>query len=586
MFSEVHLALALLRAGAVGRGVQHWLLAPEAEVSGPELLGYPGRSRRFSACRDAEEPQGVSRSRESRGSRRRAANNLHRTAAKARAGAEKQGPLLGRYHPSEERGIPAKRAAILISDRQRQMSSSDAQMKPTDAARRERRRTKTLLLILAIGFLIFGSAAGTLYYALRPVTLRIAVGPPGSNDHKVIEAMTEAFANESRTVRLSPIATAGAVEALALLGAGKADLAVGRGDLEMPADAQTVVVLRKNFVVLWSPSGLAGTGSKRKPAPKIKEIADLAGHRVGVIGGTPANAALLRVILSACGVEADKVTVTQFGTGQIEELARDPTLDAFMAVGPLDSNITSGAVAATARTRGEPKFLAIDASEAIALKHPRYESEEIPPSIFNANPAWPDDKVETVSVSHLIVARKALSETTVAAFYRQQFALRQAIAKRVPGAAQITKPDTEKEGELPVHQGAAAVIDGTERTFLDRYGDYFWFALLLLSGIGSAGAWLRQYLNRDDRDENTSHRNRILAMVSKVRTAEFDHELLAMQREVDTIIGETLDCYDGGLIEEEELAAFGLVLELFNHAVVERRAALQAAPLNLLAGRR
>src|SRR5258705_2872682 len=58
----------------------------------------------------------------------------------------------------------------------------------------------------------------------------------------------------------------------------------------------------------------------------------------------------------------------------------------------------------------------MEASEAIALKHPRYESEEIPPSVFNANPAWPDDKVETVSVSHLIVARKALSETTVAAF--------------------------------------------------------------------------------------------------------------------------------------------------------------------------
>ncbi|MCK1742777.1 ABC transporter substrate-binding protein [Bradyrhizobium sp. 139] len=469
------------------------------------------------------------------------------------------------------------------------MSSSDAPMKRTDAARRGRRRGKTLLLILAIGFLIFGAAAGTLYYALRPITLRIAVGPPGSNDHKVIEAMTEAFANESRTVKLSPIATAGAAEALALLGAGKADLAVGRGDLEMPADAQTVVILRKNFVVLWASSGPAGKGSKgakRKPGPKIKEVADLAGRRVGVIGGTPANAALLRVILSAAGVEADKVAVTQFGTGQIEEMARDPSLDAFMAVGPLDSKITADAIAATARARGEPKFLAIDAAEAIALKHPRYESEEIPPSIFNANPAWPDDKVETVSVSHLIVARKALSETTVAAFYRQQFALRQAIARQVPGAAQITKPDTEKEGELPVHRGAAAVIDGTERTFLDRYGDYFWFALLLLSGIGSAGAWLRQYLNRDERDENTSHRHRILAMVSKVRTAEFDHELLAMQQEVDALIEETLGCYDDGAIEEEELAAFGLVLELFNHALVERRAALQAAPSNVLAARR
>jgi TRAP-type uncharacterized transport system substrate-binding protein len=466
------------------------------------------------------------------------------------------------------------------------MSSSDGTNEPSDAARRGRRRTKTLLLILAIGFLVFGAAAGTLFYALRPVTLRIAVGPPGSNDDKVIEAMAEAFASESRTVRLSPIMAPGAVEALALLGAGKADLAVGRGDLEMPTDAQTVVILRKNFVVLWSPSGLAGKGSKKKPTPKIKEIADLAGHRVGVIGKTTANAALLRLVLSASGVEAGKVTVSHFGTDQIEELAHDATLDAFMTVGPLDSNITSNAVAATARARGEPKFLAIEASEALALKHPSYESEEIPPSIFNANPAWPDDKVETVSVSHLIVARKALSEPTVAAFYRQLFALRQAIARQVPGAAQITKPDTEKETALPIHRGAAAVIDGNERTFLDKYGDYFWFTLLLLSGIGSAGAWLRQYLNRDERVENTSHRNRILALVSKVRTAEIDHELLEMQREVDVIIGETLKCYDDGSIEEEELAAFGLVLELFNHAVIERRAAWHEAPSNVVVVRR
>ena len=351
-------------------------------------------------------------------------------------------------------------------------------------------------------------------------------------------------------------------------------------DLEMPADAQTVAIVRKNVVVLWAPSGLAADkSSKRKPAAKVQQIADLAGHRVGVIGLTPANVALLRVILSASGVEADKVAETQFGMNQIEELARDPSLDAFMAVGPLDSKITSDAIAATVRLRGEPKFLAIEASEAIGLKHPRYESEEVPPSVFSANPAWPDDKVETISVSHLIVAQKALSETTAAAFFRQLFAVRQAIARQVPGAAHITKPDTEKDAELPVHRGAAAVIDGTERTFLDRYGDYFWFALLSLSGIGSAGAWLRHYLNRDERDENTSHRNRILAMVSRVRTAESNQTLLAMQREVDAIICETLECYDDGAIEEEELSAFGLVLELFNHAIVERRAALQASTL-------
>lgn len=470
------------------------------------------------------------------------------------------------------------------------MSSSESTSQTTgEAARRERRRSNSLLLALAVGFLVFGAATGALYYALRPDTLRIAVGPPGSDDEKVVQAMADAFGSESRTVRLSPIKTEGAAESLALLAAGKADLAVGRGDLDMPAEAQAVAVVRKNFVVLWAPSGLAGKNlagknSKRKPSAKIKEVADLAGRHVGVIGRTAANAALLRVILSSSGVAADKVAITHFGTDNIEELARDASLDAFMAVGPLDSKITSDAVAATARTRGEPKFLAIETSEAIALKHPRYESEEIPPSVFNADPAWPADKVETVSVSHLIVAKKTLSETTVAAFFRQLFAVRQAIARQVPGAAHITKPDLEKDTELPVHRGAAAVIDGNERTFLDRYGDYFWFGLLLLSGIGSAIAWLRRYLNRDEREENTSHRKRILAMVSSARTADSNQELLSLQREADAIIRETLECYDDGAIEEEELAAFGLVLELLSNAIAERRAALQRANFETVRG--
>jgi hypothetical protein len=164
----------------------------------------------------------------------------------------------------------------------------------------------------------------------------------------------------------------------------------------------------------------------------------------------------------------------------------------------------------------------------------------------------------------------------VAAFVRQLFAVRQALAKQVPGAAHIKKPDTDKDAALPVHRGAAAFIDGNERTFLERYSDYFWFAILVLSGLGSGGAWLSQFLKRDERKETTQLRKKILAMISRARTAESAEELLAMQREVDAIIRETLECYDDGAIDEEDLAAFGLVLELFHHAVAERRAALDA----------
>src|SRR6202043_3508083 len=251
------------------------------------------------------------------------------------------------------------------------------------------------------------------------------------------------------------------------------------------------------------------------PAPKIKSLGDLPGHRIGVIGRTPANVTLLHVILNESGMVADKVEVVQFDTKQTNEMARDPTLDAFMAVGPLDSEITSEAIAATARDRGEPKFLPIDVSEAIAQRHPLYESEEIPGSTFSSSPARPDDKIETVSVNHLMVARRVLSETTVATLTRQLFAARRSLEKELPGAANIETPDTDKDAALPAHRGAAAYIDGTERTFLEKYSDYMWGGFLLLSGLGSARGWLRRPLKRDEKTNTTALRDRVLALIPK-----------------------------------------------------------------------
>jgi TRAP transporter TAXI family solute receptor len=458
------------------------------------------------------------------------------------------------------------------------MASSDLD---TAVSLRRRKRRISALLVLAAGLLLFGAAAAGLYLVLRPVTLKIAVGPPNSDDQKLIQALAQTFARDQSSVRLTPIQTEGAAESIALLTAHKADLAVARGDLDMPADAESVAILRKNVVVLWAPSGLPAKGSKKSQPAKIKGIDDLAGHRVGVIGRTQANVVLLRVILKESGVDPDKVAVTQFGTSQIAEMARDPAIDAFMAVGPLDSKITSEAIAATARAKGEPKFLPIDVSEAIAQKHPLYESEEIAGSTFNSSPARPEDKIETVSVNHLIVARKSLSETAVGGFVRQLFTVRQVLAREVPGAAKIEKPDTDKDAALPAHAGAAAYIDGTERTFLERYSDVFWFAILLLSGLGSAGAWLRHYLKRDEREQNSHHREQLLAMISRARDAETLEELAAMQHEVDATLRETLQSYDDGAIEEGDLSAFGLVLDQFHRAVIDRRMAIAAAAPDL-----
>jgi TRAP transporter TAXI family solute receptor len=436
------------------------------------------------------------------------------------------------------------------------------------------RKNGSPFLILAAGLLLFAAIAGASFLVLRPVTLRIAVGPSGSDDQKLIQALAVAFSQKGSPVRLMVIPTAGPVDSIALLKTRKADLAVARGDEEMPDGTESVAILRKNVVVLWAPKGPPRKGSKKESKSRIKGIDDLEGHRIGVVGRTQINVTLLHVILTDSGVDPGKVAVTQFGIDQIADMVRDPTIDAFMTVGPIDSKITLDAITSTARLRGEPKFLPIEVSEAIAQKHPLYESEEIHGSSFTSSPARPDDTIETVGVNHLIVAPKTLRDTSVGAFIRELFAVRPTLARDVPGAAKIEKPDTDKDAALPAHPGAAAYIDGTERTFLDKYSDYIWGGVLLLSVLGSGTAWLRHYIKRDERRLNTEHRERLLATIALVRKTDSIEELDALQSEADDILRETLNCYDDGAIEEGDLSAYSLVLEVFHQAVVDRRAAL------------
>ena len=126
---------------------------------------------------------------------------------------------------------------------------------------------------------------------------------------------------------------------------------------------------------------------------------------------------------------------------------------------------------------------------------------------LGSSPPLPEDTVETIGLSHLIVARKAVSEAIAANLTRQLFADRQSLLNELPGVATLEKPDTDKDASVPVHPGAAADIDGTEQTFVEKYSDYFWGALLLFSGIGSAGAWFRAFIKRDEKAKHLCSRS-------------------------------------------------------------------------------
>jgi TRAP transporter TAXI family solute receptor len=436
---------------------------------------------------------------------------------------------------------------------------------------------RALLIALAAILAIFGTFAGVYYFAMRPVILKIAVGPANSDDLKVVQALTQAFTQTRSYVRLRPIQTDGAVASAEALAQGKVDLAIIRGDLEVPKNAQAVATLRKNVVVLWVPPQAKG----KKAGPKITKIAQLSGRRVGVVGHTEANVNLLKIILQQYRVDPNKVEIIQFPAADVDEAIRGQKADAYLAAGPVNSKITGEAIAASTRDGGVPTFLAIDSAEAIAQNHPVYEASEIPAGTYGGSPDRPDDEVKTISFSHHIVARKGISEATIAAFTRQLFAIRQQLMSEFPLAAKIETPDTDKDAVIPVHPGAAAFVDGEEKSFLDRYSDYIWWSLMALSALGSAGAWFAGYLKKDERENNTSLRERLLDMIPAARRSDSVEELDRMQDEADTILRDTLLCFDHGAIQDGALTAFNIALEQFHNAIADRKALLVNMSQNL-----
>ena len=395
-----------------------------------------------------------------------------------------------------------------------------AEARPAPSPRSARRR---LAFVLLAGVLaIVGVLAAGYHIATRPETLRIAVGPAGSDDLKVVQALAQAFNNQPHSlVRLRPTQTDSALASAKLLGDGKVHLAIIRGDLEVPKNAQAVATLRKNVAVLWVPPVGKAKAKGKKAAPAITKITQLAGHRVGVVGRTEANVNLLKVILQQYGVDPAKVEIVQFPVTEAVDAIRNQKADVYLAAGPLNSKITrtrSRLRCATAARRPSSRSIS---AEAIAQNHPAYEASEIPAGTFGGAPAKPEEEIKTISFSHHIVARKGVSDSTIAVFTRQLFAIRQTLKNEFPLAAKIETPDTDKDANIPVHPGAAAFVDGEEKTFFERYSDFIWWGLMGLSAMGSAGAWFAGYLKKDERIASNSQRDRLLDLLAAARNCDW-----------------------------------------------------------------
>ncbi|AWN51871.1 TAXI family TRAP transporter solute-binding subunit [Methylobacterium sp. 17Sr1-1] len=428
-------------------------------------------------------------------------------------------------------------------------------------------------LVLAALLALVATALLAYQWLGQPTTLRVAVGPAGSEDARLVAAVAQSLARTHEDVRLRPVATGGVAESASLAERGKADLAVVRSDVGIPANTQTVAILHRNAVLLLAAD------------PSLAAVPDLRGRRIGIVRNPSGNTRLLATILEHYDIPSDAVTVVPLGDGrEAGEALRAHRVDAVMVVSPLTGRTAGDVVASIAKGDGEkkdgtsaggtPNFIPIGEAAVLARRWPALESVEIARGTFGGTPPRPPEAVTTIGVSHRLVAQAHLSDSVVSELTRLLFVNRPGLAVEVPLANQIEAPDTSKSASLPVHPGAQAYYEGEVESFFERYGDWFYLIVMCVSILGSAAAGLVSRAANRSRARDMALLRQLLAIVRASRDVEDDGELADLERQADEILAAALARAGAGAIDNAGVAAFTLGLDQARRAIAERRAVL------------
>ncbi|HEY4773228.1 MAG TPA: TAXI family TRAP transporter solute-binding subunit [Xanthobacteraceae bacterium] len=448
----------------------------------------------------------------------------------------------------------------------------------------------TTLLSLFAFIVVVGLVVLAVFLTTKATVMRIAVGPAGSRDVQFVEKLAERFRNDHASIRLQPVVKNSPVDVKDIHGKPEFDLAVARGNMSLSTDWPVVAILRQNVVALIVPAPGAREMPKNKKGktvkpPKIEQVSDLAGRRVGIVAGSDGGAELLDVILKHYGVATDKVQAISVEPSALKQAIRDNKIDAVLVAGPATGEAIAQAVLAASHGKDGPTFIEIDQAEGIGKRVPPYDSTEIVAGTFGGVPPMPADNLTTLSYPIYLVARKTLSEDKIAAFSKLLYTSRQSLAYGLPGAVAIESPSTDKDAPVLVHPGAAAYLGDNQKSFFDRYGDQIFYGLLIFPVIGSALAGFASYFRADKNTQRIRQLHRLLQLVKRARSVQSVEELDQLQDEADHILGLTIQQAERGQLDETGLAVFTLAIEQARLALSEQRSMLVLRPENVPAHR-
>jgi TRAP-type uncharacterized transport system substrate-binding protein len=424
-----------------------------------------------------------------------------------------------------------------------------------------------IVLVASIVILVMGAGLFAYRWYSRPTTLTIAVGSLDGEAQKLVSALATRLAEVNAPVRLKLVETPSALEAADLFSSNKTDLAVVRGDVGDLSQAQAVVVLAHAVVLLVAP-----------PGSSISDIAGLKRTSVGVVGGE-INRKVVSVLTQEYDLGRANVTFRDLAPAETRRALDAKEVRAILVVVPLAEKyltLLRGLFSQSPKTA--PVLIPIEAAGAIAEKQRAYESFDVPKGTLRGAPPVPSDDLTTLRVAFYLVARKKLDNDLISGLTEALMKARRDLLGELPILGQMAAASTDADAYLPAHPGAAAFYNGTQQSFLDKWGNAIFLAPMIFGGLVSviAAAW--KFLGADEPRDGEEALDSLYALGGRIRSTQAEAELSDIEREIDKVLQAQRDKHAAGEENSLDVTTLNVAAHRLQSLIHDRRILLAAQP--------
>jgi TRAP-type uncharacterized transport system substrate-binding protein len=420
---------------------------------------------------------------------------------------------------------------------------------------------------LLAGVLGIVAGAGLISYRLyqRPKTLTVAVGSLDGEASRLASTIASRLATTDSPIRLKVENTGDALDAAKAFAAGTADLAVVRADVGDLSQARSVVLIARGVVMIVAPPGSA-----------ITSIAKLRGHTVGVLGGE-INHGVVDALKKEYDLGDANVVFKDLAPAEARRAVQSKEVSAVLLVVPLAEKYLSF-VRGLFREgpNSSPVLIPIDSAGAIADSKGPYESFDIPKGTLRGSPPVPDDDVTTLRVGYDLVANRHLDSDEVADLARRIMSVRRDLVGEQPLLAGIAAPDLDADAYLGVHPGAAAFFNGTQESFMDKYGNAIYLTPMVLGAMASVFAAAWRFLKVGPTETGLGTLDALCGLPGRIRKTDNEAELAAIEDEVDGILRVELAKPASGDESGPDVAALIAAAHRLDNMIHHRRRVLAA----------